>query len=156
MGHSLGAPLLLCKVSLTCSSRFRLIFSCRSFFILSLHCCLNLSRQRRLLSAKSFTGLLIVFIEEERRSLNAFLPPPPFFQREGLAFHIRFFLFFKKKPMEPIKEQADGDLKKEQYRKLNLELSKLEKNVQRLNHNVRDALEQAPSFRDMGTYHASM
>lgn len=48
------------------------------------------------------------------------------------------------------------ELKKEQYRKLNVELAKMEQNLQRLNTNVKKTLEQAPVFREMGTYHASL
>jgi peptidoglycan hydrolase CwlO-like protein len=46
--------------------------------------------------------------------------------------------------------------KKMQYAKLHAELKKLEKNIETLDRNVKDTVEQVPSFRKMGTLHASL
>lgn len=59
--------------------------------------------------------------------------------------------------MEPVRECMDSvELKKEQYKKLNVELAKMEQNLQRLNNNINETLQQAPVIRDMGTYHAAL
>lgn len=46
--------------------------------------------------------------------------------------------------------------KKMQYAKLRDELKILEKNIDTLDRNVKDTVDQVPSFRKMGTLHASM
>lgn len=46
--------------------------------------------------------------------------------------------------------------KKMKYAKLRDELQQLEKNIQTLDSNIKVTAEQVPSFRKMGTLHASM
>lgn len=55
-------------------------------------------------------------------------------------------------------EQVDSPSgsKKLQYAILNEELAKLDQNLKRFEKNVKEAVEQVPSFLEMGTLHASM
>lgn len=55
--------------------------------------------------------------------------------------------------MEDSKVQAS---KKMQYARLRDELNKLEENIQTLDNNIKETVDQVPSFRKMGTLHASM